>query len=89
MNEFAKLVKMMLDAHMFFTVTPLYDGYQIKLFRDNYCKKEVDDCIFHSTCHGYEEGLLETFCLNACEGYETAEQVFEGWKKMLKEQEQK
>jgi hypothetical protein len=44
--------------------------------------KELDDCVYHSGSHGWSEGLLETYCLGDCEGWETAEQVFEGWKKM-------
>lgn len=45
---------------------------------------ELDDAICHTYSHGYIDGLLETFSLNECEGWETAEQVFEGGKKCTK-----
>lgn len=89
MGEFDKLVKMMEEAGWHFRVYPLHGGKQVRLFSDAECTNEIDDCIYHPYSHGYQVGLLETYCLNECDGYETAEQVFEGWKKMLEEQEQK
>ena len=89
MNEFNKLIKMMEEAGWYFKVRPLHGGKQVHLFSDAECTNEIDDCICHPYSHGYKEGLLETYRLNDCDGYETAEQVFKGWKKMLEEQEQK
>lgn len=58
------------------------NAYQIRLFADSKMTKVLDDCIYHKFSHGYIEGLLETYCLNACRGYEDAEEVFKGWAKM-------
>ncbi len=57
-------------------------GYQIRIYADEDCTKELDDVIWHRYSRGYEQGLLETYELNACNGFETAEEVFAGWKKM-------
>jgi hypothetical protein len=89
MNEFNKLVKMMKEAGWNFRVYPLFGGKQVRLFSDAECTNEIDDCICCPGSFGYREGLLETYRLNDCDGDETAEQVFEGWKKMLEEQKQK
>ena len=43
---------------------------------------EIDDAVIYSGSHGMQNGLLETYSLNSCEGWETAEQVFAGWWKM-------
>ena len=45
---------------------------------------ELDDVIWHCYSRGYEKGLLETYKLNTCNGFETAEEVFAGWKEMYK-----
>lgn len=58
------------------------DSYQIHLYADAEMKQELDDCIYHRFSYGYSKGLLETFQLNDCCGYETAEEVFKGWVKM-------
>ena len=55
---------------------------QIRVYADPQMTHELDDAIIISGSHGVETGLLETFRLNDCVGWETAEQVFEGWKKM-------
>lgn len=44
----------------------------------------VDDAMIAPDTHGSEKGLLETYKLGNCDGYETAEQVFLGWGQMLK-----
>ena len=54
---------------------------QIRIYRDATLQEELDDVVFHEFSHGYEQGLLETYGLGRCEGFETAEQVFKGWKK--------
>ena len=80
--EIKKLHEMLTEAHIPHTFAPMFDGFQIRLFADHMKEKELDDCICHKGSHGFYPGLLETYVLNNCEGYETAEQVFEGWKQM-------
>ena len=80
--EIKKLAMMLAEANIPFSFAPCYDGYQIRIYSSALLMEELDDCICHSGSHGYSEGLLETYGLSECEGWETAEQVFEGWKKM-------
>lgn len=84
--EIRKLNKMLNEAgipHTFgeFPTLLYFVGYQIRIYADEEMTKEIDDCVCHTGSHGYSEGLLETYLLNGCDGWETAEQVFEGWKK--------
>lgn len=58
------------------------EGYQIRMYADAAHKNLIDDCICHSFSHGFSEGLLETYSLSNCAGYETADEVFKGWVKM-------
>ena len=81
-KEIRKLYIMLNEAHIPCTIEPCWGGLQIRLYADEDKTKELDDCICHSGSHGYSQGLLETYVLNGCEGWETAEQVFKGWKKM-------
>lgn len=81
-TEITKLHDMLKEAGIPHTFGPCWDGLQICVYADEEMENELDDCVCHSGSHGYSEGLLETFCLGDCEGWETAEQVFEGWKKM-------
>lgn len=55
------------------------DALQIRIYRDSTFQKELDDVVFHKYSHGYAQGLLETYYLGGCDGFETAEQVFNGW----------
>lgn len=80
-EEMLKLKKMLEEANRPHTLAPIYDGLQIRLYADERKTRELDDVIIHQYSHGYEQGLLETFCLNECAGFETAEQVFKGWEK--------
>ena len=84
--EIKKLHEMLTEAgipHTFFEFSiPLCDGYQIRVYADEEMTHELDDAICHTYSHGYSEGLLETLVLSDCEGWETAEQVFEGWVEM-------
>jgi hypothetical protein len=84
--EIKKLHEMLTEAgipHTFFEFPLTYcEGYQIRVYADEELTKELDDCICHTYSHGYSEGLLETLVLSDCEGWETAEQVFEGWIEM-------
>lgn len=87
MYEIAKLHEMLSNTginHTFMMMNADIFGenaMQIRIFRDGTFKEELDDAVFHKYSHGYEQGLLETFALGGCDGYETAEQVFNGWMK--------
>ena len=87
--EIRKLYIMLNEAHIPCTLAPLYDGWQIRVYADEEMTHELDDAVCHSDSHGYRNGLLETYALSGCDGWETAEQVFEGWKKMYKEANKK
>lgn len=80
--EIRKLHKMLTEEGIPHTFEHLFDGWQIRIYADEEMTNEIDDCVCHGGSHGYANGLLETFVLNECEGWETAEQIFEGWKKM-------
>lgn len=84
-TEIEKLHNMLCEAGIPHTYADLYDGKQIRIYEDEEMTFELDDCVLHGGSHGWSKGLLETFCLSDCEGWETAEQVFEGWKKMYDE----
>lgn len=84
-TEIEKLHSLLTDAGIPHTFTPLWGGKQIRVYADSEFTRELDDAVIHSGSHGVQAGLLETFCLNECDGWETAEQVFEGWKKMYEE----
>lgn len=85
MKEMYKLHAMLLDAgisHTFNVMPVEFFGpgaLQIRVYRDGTFQEELDDVVFHKFSHGYARGLLETFNLSECDGYETAEQVFKGW----------
>ena len=89
MYEIAKLHEMLFNAGINHTFTimnaDIYgeNAMQIRIYRDSTCQEELDDVVFHKFSHGYEQGLLETFALSDCEGFETAEEVFEGWMEMF------
>ena len=80
--EIEKLHSLLAEAGIPHIFAPLWDGKQIRVYADSEFTRELDDAVIHSGSHGVWAGLLETFCLNDCDGWETAEQVFEGWKKM-------
>ena len=83
--EIKKLRKMLTEADIPHTFERCWDGFQIRIYADEEMTNELDDCVYHGGSHGYSEGLLETYCLSGCEGWETAEQVFKGWKKMCEQ----
>ena len=85
LKEIVKLHKMLTKAGIPHTLAPLFDGMQIRIYADEEMTDELDDCVVHGGSYGHQEGMLETFALNGCEGWETAEQVFEGWQKMYEE----
>ena len=80
--EIEKLHSLLAEAGIPHIFAPLWDGKQIRVYADSEFTRELDDAVIHSISHGVQAGLLETCCLNDCDGWETAEQVFEGWKKM-------
>ena len=81
-TEIYKLISLLVAAHLPFSCVPCYDGLQVHLYSDRQYTQELDDCICHSQSAGFKLGLLETRNLSCYEGFETAEQVFEGWKQM-------
>ena len=82
--EIEKLHSLLTEEGIPHTFAPFIDGMQIRVYVDSNLTHELDDAVIHSFSHGAVNGLLETCSLNNCEGWETAEQVFEGWKKMYK-----
>jgi hypothetical protein len=89
MDEIIKLHEMLVNAGINHTYMPMdknlygMDARQIRIYRDNTFAEELDDVIFHRFSHGYAQGLLETYTLGECDGFETAEQVFMGWMEMF------
>ena len=83
-TEIHRLHEMLTKAEMPHTFAPLFDGYQIRLYADEEMTNELDDCVLHGGSYGHTEGLLETYTLNGCEGWETADQVFAGWVEMYR-----
>lgn len=76
-NEFDKLVEMCKSEGWTYKVESLFDGAKLTLFDND--GDEVDDAVIHQYSSGAELGLLETFGLGESEGFETAEQIFNGW----------
>ena len=85
LKEICKLDRMLTEANIPHTFMRCWDGMQIRIYADYELANELDDCIIHSGSHGYQSGLLETYRLNDCEGWETAEQVFKGWQEMYQD----
>lgn len=89
MNEITKLHEMLIKAginHTFMAMDKNMFGanaFQIRIYRDANLQEELDDVVFHRFSHGHEQGLLETYTLGECDGFETAEQVFKGWMEMF------
>lgn len=85
MYEITKLHEMLTKANINHTFTAMDESLfgagamQIRIYRDVALQEELDDVVFHKFSYGYREGLLETYSLGECEGFETAEQVFKGW----------
>lgn len=85
LTEIEKLHNLLTEAEVPHTYLPLYEGMQIRVYADEEMTNELDDVICHKYSNGREKGLLETYRLNECEGYETAEEVFKGWMKWYQE----
>jgi hypothetical protein len=84
-REIERLHELLKRAGIPHTVGTIHDGMQIRVYFDEEMTQEFDDAVIHSGSHGCEENLLETYVLGDCEGYEIAEEVFEGWKKRYEE----
>ena len=79
LTEFEKLIDLLIEAGIPYIKENMFDGMAVRIFADEEKTEEIDDAIIHSGSKGCQSGLLETFLLNDCEGYETAGQIFEGW----------
>jgi len=84
LTEIEKLHNLLTKAKVPHTYRPLYEGMQIRIYADEEMTNELDDVVCHKYSYGREKGLLETFHLNGCEGFETADEVFAGWIKQYK-----
>lgn len=81
-TEMEKLHRLLTEAGIPHKMEPMWGGLQIRIYADEEMTNEIDDAICHGGSNGHQKGLLETYTLNGCNGWETAEQVFEGWLKM-------
>lgn len=84
-TEINKLHSLLTEANIPHTFADRFDGKQIRIYADEKMENELDDAIIHFGSHGHQNGLLETYALSGCDGWETAEQVFEGWLKMYQQ----
>lgn len=80
MKEIKELVTTLAGLGLPFKFHPFQGGYQVILYNAN--GEKLDDAIWHPYSHGYKDGLLETYVLGDCEGYETALDVADGWYRM-------
>ena len=83
-TEIRKLHGLLNAAGIPHTFGPLFDGYQIRVYEDEEMTKEIDDCVIHFGSHGVNSGLLESYCLGGCDGWETAEQIYKGWAELYR-----
>ena len=88
-TEINKLHSLLTEANIPHTFADLFDGRQIRIYADEEMENELDDAIIRFGSHGHQDGLLETYVLSGCDGWETAEQVFEGWLKMYQQANKK
>lgn len=84
LTEINKLNAMLTQAGIPHTFEDLFDGKQIRMYADLDKKIELDDAIIHFTSHGVHSGLLESFNLGECAGWETADEIFNGWIEMYR-----
>ena len=82
-TEMHNLITMLAENGIPYAVNTIYDGWQIRIYSDRERLHEIDDAVWHSGSYGYLKGLLETYRLGECNGYETAEEIFEGWQRMF------
>ena len=76
-REFSKLASMCIAANLKVSIFPHRNGLKLNLYDDT--GMFLDDAIICYGSHGYKDGLLETYHLNDCDGYETAQEIFDGW----------
>ena len=84
LTEINKLNAMLTQAGIPHTFEDLLDGKQIRMYADLDKKIELDDAIIHFGSHGVQIGLLESFNLGGCKGWETADEIFSGWVEMYR-----
>lgn len=80
MKEIKELVTLLAELGLPFAFLPYLGGYQVILYDAK--DEKLDDAVWHPYSHGYKDGLLETYVLGECEGYETALDVVDGWYRM-------
>lgn len=80
MKEMYALAQLLSDIGAEYTFKPLFDGYQIILYKNG---ERVNDAIWHSFSLGFSEGLLETYWEDDVKGYLTATEVFDHWEKEM------
>lgn len=80
MEEITKLFELCNQFGMPVEIHDVYGGVQVTLYNEdgNY----LDDAVCRIGSHGFEKGLLETYVLSDCDGYETAQEVLMGWADM-------
>lgn len=87
-TEIFKLHDMLTKANIPHTMLPtdawISKGWQIRAFYDANMTEDLDDCVIHKYSHGAEAGLMETYHLGKCDGWESAEEIFDGWEKLFK-----
>jgi hypothetical protein len=88
-TEINKLSAMLTQAGIPHTFEDCFDGKQIRMYADLTMKIELDDAIIHFGSHGVQRGLLESYCLGGCDGWETADEIFSGWVDMYRKAQPK
>lgn len=88
-TEINKLSAMLTQAGIPHTFAPLWDGMQIRMYADLTKKIELDDAVIHFGSYGVQKGLLESYNLGGCNGWETADEIFSGWVDMYRKAQPK
>ncbi len=88
-TEINKLSAMLTQAGIPHTFGDCFDGKQIRMYADLTKKIELDDAIIHFGSHGVQKGLLESYNLGGCDGWETADEIFSGWVDMYRKAQPK
>lgn len=88
-TEINKLHNLLTEANIPHIFADFFDGKQISIYADEAMENQLDDAVIHSGSFGHQNGLLETYALTSCKGWETAEEVFEGWLKMYQQADKK
>ena len=77
LDEIYKLKKLLEGAGVPHDIKDIDGGKKISIYSKR--GKLLDDAILTNHSNGREKGLLETYELGDCGGYETADEVFNGW----------